>query len=98
GSTNVTPRDRKSATLATVDGCVYIPASIAGATTTGQRAARTVTETGSSARPCASLARVFAVAGATTITSLSRPSVTWAMSVSMPGAHRSADTGRCVIA
>ena len=63
-------------TLATVAGWENMPASMAGATMIGHLAASAVTETGSSARPWASLASIFAVAGATTMTSLCCPSVT----------------------
>ena len=66
GPVNRTPRAASAATLAWVAGLVHIPACIAGATTIGPRNSSAVALSRSSARPCASLASVLAVAGAIT--------------------------------
>jgi hypothetical protein len=89
------------ATLACVAGWVHIPASIAGAASTGHEAASASVVRRLSARPCASLAIVFAVAGAITSRSAAWASPTCAMCVGSPSpgaAHRSAYTGRPVSA
>ncbi len=60
----VTPRSFNTARFAWVAGWLYMPPSMAGATSSGQRAASAVTLSRLSAIPCASFARVFAEAGA----------------------------------
>jgi hypothetical protein len=64
GSTIPTPRSRSVARLAWVAGCSHMRSFIAGATTTGHVAASAALVSRLSARPWASLAIVFAVAGA----------------------------------
>ena len=77
GPTRSTPRDSRVRTLACVAACSHISVCIAGATTSGAALARTVVPSRSSARPVASFASVFAVAGAMTIRSADWPSATW---------------------
>src|SRR5689334_15538969 len=60
------PRDRRVATFACVAACSHISVCIAGANTTGHRAVSSVLVSRSSASPWAALARMSAVAGATT--------------------------------
>ncbi len=64
GPTIVTPSASREARLRRVAGCDHISLCIAGATTTGTRAASTTAESRSSLRPWASRAMVAAVAGA----------------------------------
>ncbi len=64
GSTIETPRSRSVRRFARVAGCSYIRSFIAGARTTGQVAARAQLLSRLSANPLASLAIVFADAGA----------------------------------
>jgi len=66
GSSTSTPRARRSSTLAWVAGCSHMWLFMAGATSSGHRAARAAVVTRLSARPVASLASVFAEAGAIT--------------------------------
>ena len=65
---------------------------IAGATSRGARVARTTAETMSSARPWASFARVFAVAGATITSSAQSARAMWSISPSWDGSKRSLRT------
>jgi hypothetical protein len=67
---------------------------IAGQSTTGARVASSVVVRRSSARPWAARASRSAVAGATTITSASRPSRMWSAAPS--ALNRSVQTGRPV--
>jgi hypothetical protein len=60
----VTPRARSRSRLACVAGCSYMRLFIAGATATGQGAARAAAVRRLSAWPTASLASVLALAGA----------------------------------
>ena len=64
GSSTVTPRSRSRARFARVAGCCHIWSFIAGATATGQAAASAALVRRLSASPWASLASVWAVAGA----------------------------------
>ena len=64
GGTTTTPRASSSSTLATVAGCAHIRSFIAGAITSGTAVARAALVRRLSARPVASLAIVFADAGA----------------------------------
>ncbi len=77
GSTISTPRSRSVCTLARVAGCSYMSLFIAGATTSGQRALRAHAVSRLSAIPAASLAIVFALAGAMTYTSALATSARW---------------------
>src|SRR5207249_4687690 len=63
GSTKVTPRRRSVARLSWTAGFDHMASFIAGATTTGQRAASSVAVTMSSERPVAILPITLAVAG-----------------------------------
>ena len=72
-------------------------ASIAGATSSGAPVASAVTLMGSSARPRASFASMWAVAGATTMTCAAWASATCSIASGEPGSNRSTSTGRCVI-
>ena len=94
GSTMRYPNPRSRSTLARVAGCAYISPSIAGATTTGARAARQVIVITSSASPPAMAASQRAVAGATTMASARSPAATWAMRWSGRSASGSRTTGR----
>ena len=71
GPINSTPRSRNIWTLVCVAGCCHILPFIAGATKTGTPGfnASATHPNASSAKPFASLAMVFAVAGATSIKS-----------------------------
>ena len=69
GSSTVTPRARSVARLAWVAGCSYIALFMAGATISGRRHASAAAVSRLSACPCASLASVWAVAGAIRYTS-----------------------------
>ena len=64
GSSTRAPRSRSCARFACVAGCSYIAEFIAGASTSGLRQASAALVSRLSARPCASLASVFADAGA----------------------------------
>ena len=66
GPTSSTPRPVSVSTFARVAGCDHIRGFIAGATRTGPRCASAASVSTLSASPCASLASVFAVHGATT--------------------------------
>src|SRR3546814_5383894 len=66
---------------------------IAGATQIGAVVARHRVVTRSSAKPCASLARVSAVAGATTMRSAQRASSMWPIAASAAASHRLVRTG-----
>jgi hypothetical protein len=77
GSSTVAPRERSSATLACVAGCSHMWLFIAGATSSGHVAASAALVRRLSARPAASLAIVFADAGATTRMSALRTSSRW---------------------
>ena len=98
GSITCAPRCRRVVRLACVAGCSLMPPSIAGAMSRGQREARAVTESMSSARPCASFAIVLAVAGATASRSASSAKPTCAICVgnAPPDSerHRFVYTGR----
>src|SRR5437660_250870 len=93
GSTTMRPWPRSAATLAATAGWAHMASFIAGATTTGQRAASTVAATRSSAWPLASRATRSAVAGATSATCAQSPSSTCG-SGGPAGANRSVWTGR----
>ena len=66
GPTKCAPLARSVSTLRRVASAVHMPVFIAGARSRGAFAASRVVESISSARPTASLARMLAVAGATT--------------------------------
>src|SRR5579883_1029285 len=70
GETMRTPRPSSSARFACVAGWFHIFTFIAGATITGAVVARYIVVRKSSAIPCANLARMLAVAGATTSASV----------------------------
>jgi hypothetical protein len=69
GVSTIAPRSRSVARLACVAGCSYIASFIAGARISGRRLARAAAQSRLSAWPAASLASVFAEAGATAKTS-----------------------------
>ena len=73
----VTPRARSAARFACVAACSYIASFIAGATSSGQRAASAALVSRLSASPCASFASVFAEAGAIRKTSALATSCRW---------------------
>jgi hypothetical protein len=75
----VTPRDARSSTFACVAAWRYMRLFMAGATATGQAAASAAVVTRLSAWPVASLAIVFAVAGAIRYTSARSTSARWLM-------------------
>ncbi len=64
GAITVTPRAASSSRFACVAGCRYMWLFIAGATSTGQRAASAAAVSRLSANPWASFAIVLALAGA----------------------------------
>ena len=66
-----------------------MPASIAGATSSGPRMASAASVTQSSAMPCAMRASTDAVAGVTSMRSASRPSATCGSACSPSGAQMS---------
>ena len=66
------PRSRSVRTFSCVAGCSHISVCIAGATMSGTVAFSNTFVSKSSAMPCAIFAMTLAVAGATTITSVSR--------------------------
>jgi len=76
GAAIAKPRFRSSSRFSTTAGFAHIASFMAGATTTGQRAARTVAVTRSSEWPPASLATRLAVAGATSAPWAQSPSAT----------------------
>src|SRR5262245_1222101 len=76
GSTVVTPRRRHGAMFSGTAALDHMASFIAGATTTGQRAASSVAVTMSSERPAAIRPTTFAVAGATRISCAQSPSAT----------------------
>ncbi len=96
GPTIVTPRLRRVAMFATVAGFCHISVCMAGAMTSGAVLARTVLPSRSSARPTASLAIVFAVAGAITMRSADWPIATCRTSATP--SYRSVATGLRLIA
>ena len=73
----MSPRRRNVATLSCVAGLSHISVCMAGATTIGHVAVRTVEVKRSSARPAAMRAIRSAVAGAMTTRSACCPSATW---------------------
>src|SRR5690348_12948559 len=77
GSITWKPRERRVSRFAWVAGFSYIALFIAGATTTGQVAARAADVSRLSASPCASLAIVLADAGAITYTSARLTTSRW---------------------
>src|SRR5215217_7570379 len=77
GSSTIAPRSRSRARLAWVAGCSYIAAFIAGATIRGRRDASAAAVSRLSAWPPASLAIVFALAGAIAYTSARSTSSRW---------------------
>src|SRR5215472_13594073 len=95
GSTTVSPWARSAATFSATAGLAHIASFIAGATTTGQRAASTVAATRSSACPRATRATRSAVAGATSAACAQSPSSTCG-SAGPSAANRSVWTGRPV--
>ena len=94
GSITVTPRARSVATFAATAGCSHMPPSIAGAISTGQRAASSRVVRKSSATPWAALAMRLAVAGATTMAAARSASATCSTASSLCGSKRSVSTGR----
>ena len=88
------PSCRSCATLRWVAGFAHICRFIAGATNSGHSRARQSVVSRSSARPCASLARKSADAGATTMASAPRDTAMWPMPSAAPDCHRSVRTGR----
>ncbi len=89
GPITPTPRLRRVATLATVAGCSHMRTFIAGATSTGLSVASSTVVARSCARPVAMLARMSALAGATTSRSAARDSSMWPISLSSVSDHRS---------
>ncbi len=77
------------ATLAAVAGCCHIRTFIAGAASTGLSVASSTVVARSCARPAAMLARMSALAGATTTRSAARESWMWPISLSSVSDHRS---------
>ena len=73
----VAPRARRVSRLACVAGCSYIASFIAGATSSGLRHASAAAVSRLSAAPAASLAIVFALAGAIRKTSARATSSRW---------------------
>ena len=94
GSSTVTPRPRRVATLAATAGCSHMPPSIAGTIRTGARAASSSVVRKSSAIPCAALARTFAVAGATTRAWARSASATCSTASGLCGSKRLDSTAR----
>src|SRR5215472_185182 len=95
GSTTANPNRRSAATFSPTAGLAHIASFMAGATTTGQRAASTVAATRSSACPWVRRATRSAVAGATSATRAQSPSSTCG-SGGPSAANRSVWTGRPV--
>src|SRR4249919_2064091 len=93
GPITCTPRSRSVATLAWVAGCNHMRWFIAGATMIGAVVARHSVVTRSSAKPWVSLARVFAVAGATTTWSAQRASSMCPIAASAASSHSEVRTG-----
>src|SRR5690606_26270740 len=75
--------------------CSHMRWFIAGATASGASVARQTVLTRSSAKPCASLAMVLAVAGATTTRSAQRASSRWPIAASAVASHSELRTVRC---
>ncbi len=92
GPAKATPSSCSCRTLRWVAGLSHISTFIAGATISAQRRASTSVDSRSSARPCATLARKSALAGATTIRSRSRESSMCAMLSATRGSQRSVHT------
>ena len=86
------PRVRRAVTFSCTAGFDHIASFIAGATTTGQRAASRVAVTMSSDWPREARAITFAVAGASRITCAQSPRNTCGSGES-PCAHRPVTTG-----
>ena len=80
GPTKCAPRPRRVSRFACVAGFRHMAAFIAGANSTGAALATSVVDSRSSAMPQAVLARMLAVAGATTIASAHLASATWPIS------------------
>ena len=89
------PARSRASTLACVLADAYMSASMAGAMTNGARDASMVAVSASSVIPSASLAREFAVAGATRTQSAFIPSSTWSIEVA-PWSQREVETRWCV--
>ena len=79
--------------MACVAGCSYMFTFLAGATTSGARVARQSVVSRSFARPCASRASTWAVAGATSTTSAQSASSMCEICDSSAGENRSERTG-----
>ena len=94
GPATATPSSRRRATLRRVAGWLHISVSIAGATSTGARVPSAVSASRSSASPCASRARVWAVAGAMASRSASAASLTCGMPCGTP---RAANRSVCTV-
>src|SRR5207342_3358774 len=89
-----TPRERRVSTFACVAGLRHMRWFIAGASVIGAVVARHSVATRSSAKPCASLAIVLAVAGATMMASAQRASSRWPIACSAAASHNDVRTGR----
>ncbi len=89
-----TPSCASCAMLRWVALFAHICRFIAGATSSGHSRARHSVDRRSSARPCASLARKSAEAGATMIASAPRETAMWPIALAAPDSHRSVNTGR----
>ncbi len=89
GPTTRTPRAASVAMFATVAGCSHMRTFIAGATSTGLSVASSSVVARSSAIPAAILARMSALAGATTTRSALRESWMWPISLSSVSEKRS---------
>src|SRR5690606_29344839 len=87
GPTTSAPRSRSRAMLACVAGCSHMRWFIAGASASGAVVARHRVVTRLSANPLASLARVLAVAGATSTRVAQRASSIWPIAASAAGSH-----------
>ena len=96
GPTMTAPRSLSVCAFCRTAGCSHMLASIAGATSRGAPVASAVTLMGSSARPRASFASMWAVAGATASRSAACASATCSMASGEPGSNRSVSTGRWV--
>ena len=89
GPRTVAPSACSRATLRCVAGCSHILLFIAGARKSGAVVARHSVVSRSSAKPFASLARMFAVAGAMTTASAQRANSMWPIAASASASHKS---------
>ena len=97
GPTMTAPRSMSVFTFCRTAGCSHMFASIAGAMSSGAPVASAITLMGSSARPSASFASMWAVAGATTRMCAACASATCSIASGESGSNRSVSTGRWVM-